>query len=354
MYSLLRPLLFRQDAETIHERTLDLLAWCSRHPGVLRLLESFLMFRDPRLEVSAFGLNFLNPLALAAGMDKNARALPAWAALGFGAVEAGTVTARAQEGNPLPRLFRLPGDLALINRMGFNNEGAAAVAQRLEQLGEERPAGLRLGLNVGKSLSTPLADAAADYAESLQLLWPHADYLVLNVSSPNTPGLRELQAREPLKELLSLTRSLAVDAPKPVLLKIAPDLSEEALADICSLAEQYGLAGLIATNTTLSRSGLLHDPQEAGGLSGVPLRARSLEVLRFLRRESSLPLVSVGGVWDSRDVISRLRAGAVQVQLYTSYVYNGPGLIKRILQDLLAELEREDLTLAELIGSDAR
>jgi dihydroorotate dehydrogenase len=355
MYRLARPLLFRSDPEKIHDQTLDALAWCSRHPGALRLLEWFFAVSDPRLNVKAFGLDFANPLALAAGMDKNARAIPAWAALGFGAVELGTITAEAQEGNVRPRLFRLEADDALINRMGFNNEGADSVAARLAALGEARPEVLRVGLNVGKSRSAPLEAATQDYARSLARLWPHADYLVLNVSSPNTPGLRQLQAREPLEELLAFVQSLARRDPRPVLLKIAPDLSDAALADICELAGQYGLAGLIATNTTVSRSGLTRDPAEAGGLSGLPLRRRSLQVLRFLRQHTDLPLISAGGVWNAQDVIDRLRAGAVQVQLFTGYVYGGPGLVTRILRELLLEVEREQLAgVQELIDSDNR
>jgi dihydroorotate dehydrogenase len=353
MYRLARPYLFRSDPEKIHDRTIGALAWCSDHPGALRLLEAMFQVADPRLHVRAFGLDFANPLALAAGMDKNARAVPAWAALGFGAVELGTVTAEAQEGNPKPRLFRLEADEALINRMGFNNEGAGAVAARLAALGAARPKELRVGINVGKSRSAPLEEASRDYESSLKRLWPHADYLVLNVSSPNTPGLRQLQAREPLEELLALARSLAQADPRPVLLKIAPDLSDAELADICELAERHDLAGLIATNTTISRAGLTRDPGESGGLSGLPLRHRSLEVLRFLRQHSRLPLVSVGGVRNASDVIERLRAGAVQVQLYTGYVYNGPGMVGSILRELLFELEREQLaSVQQLIGSE--
>jgi dihydroorotate dehydrogenase len=351
MYRLARPLLFRSEPEKIHDQTLDALAWCSEHPGALRLLEWFFSVNDPRLKVNAFGLDFVNPLALAAGMDKNGRAAPAWAALGFGAVELGTVTAVAQQGNPQPRLFRLPEDEALINRMGFNNAGAEALALKLAALGESRPPALRVGVNVGKSRSAPLEAAAPDYAASLEQLWPHADYLVLNVSSPNTPGLRQLQSRQPLEQLLAQ----AQQTPKPVLLKSAPDRSDAELLDVCELAAQYDLAGLIATNTTVSRKGLSADTAEAGGLSGLPLRRRSLEVLRFLRRHSGLPLVSAGGVWNARDVIERLRAGAVQVQLFTGYVYNGPGMIRAVLRKLLLEVEREGLTgVQQLIDSDNR
>lgn len=354
MYRLLRPLIFRLEAERAHELTLDSLAFASRHPALLRLLAWLFAADDARLALTAFGLEFRNPLLLAAGMDKNAVAVPAWDALGFAGAEVGTVTLRPQPGNPRPRLFRLPADQAVINRMGFNNEGADAVAARLSSLRPVRPARLQLGVNVGKSLAAELSEAAPDYRGSLERLWPHADYIVLNVSSPNTPGLRQLQEQSRLAELLELTLQLREQSERPVLLKIAPDLTEEDLRDICRLAESYALSGLIATNTTVKRDGLSSDPAEAGGLSGRPLRRRALAVLRFLRAETELPLVAAGGIMTPADAVERLRAGADLLQLYTGYVYGGPGLLRRINRAILNELEREGLSsVTELTGLDA-
>lgn len=360
MYRLLRPLLFRLDAERAHELTIDSLAFASRRPGVLRAMGWLWNLPDTRLHTNVFGLDFPNPIGLAAGLDKNAVAVPAWAALGFGAAEVGTLTAVKQEGNPKPRLFRLVNDSAIINRMGFNNDGVATAMARVAALGAAndreaaRPAGLRLGINVGKSRARPLGEAAADYRETLQHVWPHADYVVLNVSSPNTPGLRQLQDRGPLQELLQVASELQSLAPRPVLLKIAPDLSDPALLEICGLAGEYGLAGLIATNTTVSRAGLSRDPQEQGGLSGLPLADRSLEVLRFLRAHTELPLVSVGGIWTAADAVARLRAGASLLQVYTGFVYRGPGFVRELLTGLLREVEREGVAgVADLVGLDA-
>ena len=360
MYRLLRPLLFRLDAERAHELTIDALAFTSGHPGLLRAMGWLWRPQDERLESNVFGMDFPNPIGLAAGMDKNAVAVPAWASLGFGAAEVGTLTAQPQQGNPRPRLFRLVDDSAIINRMGFNNEGVVPAMARVAALGaaadpeSARPAGLRLGINVGKSRNSELTDAASDYRESLQHVWPHADYVVLNVSSPNTPGLRQLQDRAPLQELLGVARDLQELGPRPVLLKIAPDLSDEALLDICGLAEEYGLAGLIATNTTISRSGLSRDPQEQGGLSGLPLADRALEVLRFLRANTQLPLVSVGGIWTPADAVARMRAGASLLQVYTGFVYRGPGFVRELLKGLLQEVEREGVrSVADLVGLDA-
>lgn len=360
MYRLLRPLLFRLDAEHAHELTIGSLAFASRHPGLLRFMSWLYGNRDPRLKTEVFGLEFANPLGLAAGMDKNAAAIPSWAALGFGAAEAGTLTVLQQDGNPRPRLFRLKEDRALINRMGFNNDGAAAAMRRVQALGQasdpeaDRPAGMVLGINVGKSRVRPIEQSAADYREVLELVWPYADYVVLNVSSPNTPGLRTLQDRGPLMELLEVARSLQGPVSRPVLLKIAPDLSGPALLEICELAGSFGLAGLIATNTTTERSGLKNDPLEQGGLSGRPLTQRSLAVLRYLRANTDLPLVSVGGIWTAADAVARMRAGASLLQLYTGYVYQGPGLVRRILAGLLREVEREGVAgVADLVGLDA-
>lgn len=337
MYRLLRPLLFRREPERAHELALGVLGWASDRPFALRALAQAYMVRDPSLRVRAFGLDFPNPVGLAAGMDKNADAVPAFAALGFGSVEVGSVTAEPQPGNPRPRMFRVPEDEAIINRMGFNNLGAAAVAERLARVRERAEPPVPIGVNVGKSRSAPLDAARADYGRSLRLVWHHADYLVINVSSPNTPGLRELQRAELLSGLLDALAALRDELPhRPVLLKLSPDLDLRDLDDVVSAAEVHGLDGLVATNTTTSRRGLTRDPGEEGGLSGRPLGPRSLELLHEIRARTSLPVVSVGGIFGVEDVLDRLRAGATLVQLYTALVYRGPGLpgaICRALRD---------------------
>ena len=356
MYARLKPFLFRSDPERVHERAMGGLAWAGEHPGALRLVSAACSVRDPRLTTPAFGLTFPNPLGLAAGFDKNAIAVPTWAALGFGFVEVGSITAHAQPGNPRPRLFRLPDDAALVNRLGFNNEGAAAVALRLRALKQAGPLSVPLGVNIGKSKVTPLENAPEDYLNSLGKLWPWADYFVINVSSPNTPGLRALQERERLTDLLAAIQNFRTSQPaKPVLLKVAPDLSDHELADIAELAVNYELSGLVATNTTVLRRGLSTPFDETGGLSGRPLKARSLAVLHFLKSlGTGLPLVSVGGISSVDDVLARFGAGAVLVQLYTSLVYEGPFLLRRLNRELLGRLEQRGATLAELVTSASR
>ena len=345
MYTRLKPLLFKNDPERVHERAMQALSWAARHPGALRLIDAACTVHDTRLSTRAFGLTFPNPVGLAAGFDKNAVAVPTWAALGFGFVEVGSVTALPQPGNPRPRLFRLPEDEAIVNRMGFNNKGAEVVAARLAALREAGGVRVPLGVNVGKSKTTPLEDAPQDYLKSLEHFWPHADYFVINVSSPNTPGLRALQERERLAELLEAVAGFAaLQTPKPLLLKLAPDLSDRELSEIAELAVTYRLAGLVATNTTTSRRGLKTQLHESGGLSGRPLRDRSLEVLRFLiRLGTGLPIISVGGVASADGVYDRLAAGACLVQLYTSLVYEGPFLLKKLNLGLLRRLEESGL-----------
>jgi dihydroorotate dehydrogenase len=352
VYSLVKPWLFRQDPETIHERVMHLLAFAAGGRPRLELLSAWFRVRDERLKVRLWGLEFPNPIGLAAGFDKNARAVPAWPALGFGYVEIGSVTALAQPGNPKPRLFRLPQDQAIINRMGFNNDGAEVVAARLERL-RRTPGRLSvpLGVNLGKSKVTPLEEAPADYLKSLGLLWPYGDYFVINVSSPNTPGLRQLQDRDRLEELLSAVMGFARAKPqtKPLLLKIAPDLTWEQIDEILELVERYGLFGLIATNTTVARDGLKTPIDEAGGLSGKPLRARSVEVLKYLstQLQGRLPIISVGGIFTAEDVLERLQAGASLVQVYTGFVYEGPFMLRKLNRGLLKHLERLGLTNVE-------
>ncbi len=336
MYPTLRRLLFRLDAERAHDLVLGALARAGASAAALRLLELAYGVSDPRLEVRRFGLRFPNPVGLAAGLDKDGEATGALAALGFGFLELGTVTALAQPGNPRPRLSRLVQDEALVNRMGFNNAGAEALAARLAAVRAKAPPRVPLGVNVGKSRAAALESAADDYELALRAVWPVADYVALNVSSPNTPGLRALQEAPALRRLLEASLRVRDEmGPKPILLKIAPDLDEARLDAIVAAAERHGVDGLIATNTTVERHGLRSPgAAEPGGLSGRPLRARSLAVLRMLRERTALPVVSVGGIAEPEDVLERLRAGACLVQLYTSFIYRGPALLRRVARGL--------------------
>lgn len=283
----------------------------------------------PQKPTKLFGLTFPNPVGLAAGMDKNASALRAWEALGFGFIEAGTITAMAQPGNPKPRCFRYPSQQALINRMGFNNDGASAVAKRLaRQKASGKWPRVPVGINIGKSKLTPNDQAASDYATSYKLLLPFGDYFVVNVSSPNTPNLRALQDRDALAEIIRTLKR--INNIKPLLVKIAPDLTDEALRDIAALAESEHLAGLIATNTTLDHSSVPKDSDQQGGLSGNPLHQRSTDVIRTLRSATKLPIIASGGIMNAAAANEKLEAGASLVQLYTGFVYNGPELIRNI------------------------
>ena len=352
MYRLLyRIVLRRVPAEAAHLAAFGLIrvfGWVARMPGAAWLLRRWLGPRDPVLRVRALGLEFPGPVGLAAGFDKDARGTRGLAALGFGFVEVGTVTARAQPGNPRPRMFRLAADRALVNRMGFNNAGAIAAAAALRR-SRGRPGGPVVGVNIGKTRTVPDADAAADYAASARAVAAVADYVVVNVSSPNTPGLRDLQAADRLKPVLVAVRS-ALGASSggrrvPLLVKIAPDLADADVNAVADLALELGLDGIIATNTTTSRTGLASPAAEvaaagAGGLSGPPLRARSLAVLRRLRARAGdrLVLIAAGGIETPDDAWERLRAGATLVQAYTGFVYGGPlwprrmhaGLARRI------------------------
>jgi dihydroorotate dehydrogenase len=328
---LVRPLLFRMDPEAAHHFALRLLHAAPSIAGGRALLRSFAPAPRP---LTIFGLNFPNPIGLAAGFDKNGVAIPAWEALGFGFVEIGTVTAQPQPGNPRPRIFRYPKQEALINRLGFNNDGADAVAQRLRKLrqGPLRPS-IPIGVNLGKSKVTPLEEAAADYLYSFRQLHPVADYIVLNVSSPNTPGLRTLQEHDALIALLRVItdENARLPAARPILLKIAPDLSDEALAEIVAAGEEFGLAGLIATNTTLDHSAVAGEGDQSGGLSGDPLRQRSTDVVRFLRSRTHLPIIGAGGISDQASAQEKLQAGAQLIQVYTGYIYRGPSLLREII-----------------------
>jgi len=368
---LVRPVLFTQDAEHIHDRMMRALGWVGRNELAADALSSF--FGAPRLPVHTLGLTFPNPVGLAAGMDKAADALPAWAALGFGFTELGAVTWHAQPGNPSPRLFRAIPDDAIVNRMGFNNAGAEAVAQRLA---EWRAAGRwpahPVGMNLGKSKVTALDRAAEDYANSFRVLWPHLDFFVVNVSSPNTPNLRRLQDKAALDEILAALQEVQAQqtaAPgqppvqrKPVLVKVAPDLSFEALDEILALAGPREVAGIVATNTTLARPkaqdvDLQRIYAEPGGLSGRPLRARSTEVIRHVFRQTkgTLPIIGVGGIFDAADAWEKITAGATLIQVYTGMVYEGPGIAKAIVTGLLEKLEQRGMIhLRQAVGAEAR
>ncbi|NUR85831.1 MAG: quinone-dependent dihydroorotate dehydrogenase [Nonomuraea sp.] len=350
MYRILYALVLRHlDAETVHHLTVRALAVLSALPFVKSLLFRALAPKDPALRVSAFGVHFPGPLGLAAGFDKDAACAQGVAALGFGHVEVGTITAHAQPGNPRPRLFRLVRDKAVINRMGFNNAGAAAAARRLKRT---RGVPVVVGVNIGKTKVVPEAEAAADYVASAKRLAPLADYLVVNVSSPNTPGLRNLQAVELLRPLLKSVKEVADATPRrtPLLVKIAPDLADEDVDAVADLALELGLDGIIATNTTIRHGG------ETGGLSGRPLKARSLEVLRRLRARvgDRITLVSVGGVEDVDDVWERLLAGATLVQGYTAWIYQGPLWPSGIHRQLSRRLRRHGYkSITEVIGRTA-
>lgn len=323
-HQLLRPFFFMLPAEAAHN--LAILGLRLTPPSLLRTAFG----PTPQKPTKLFGLTFPNPVGLAAGMDKNASALRAWEALGFGFVEAGTITAMAQPGNPKPRCFRYPSQQALINRMGFNNAGASAVANRLaRQKASGRWPRVPVGINIGKSKLTPNEQAASDYATSYKLLLPFGDYFVVNVSSPNTPNLRALQDRDALAEIIRTLKR--INNIKPLLVKIAPDLTDDALRDIASLAESEHLAGLIATNTTLDHSAVPKDSDQQGGLSGEPLRQRSTDVLRILRSATKLPIIASGGIMDATAAQEKLEAGASLVQLYTGFVYKGPELIRDIV-----------------------
>ncbi|MEU1728679.1 quinone-dependent dihydroorotate dehydrogenase [Nonomuraea sp. NPDC005692] len=350
MYRLVfTQVLRRFDAEAVHRLTVTGLAVLARLPLLKRLFHRAFAPHDPVLRVTAFGVHFPGPFGLAAGFDKDAACAEAIAALGFGHVEVGTITAHAQPGNPRPRLFRLVGQRAVINRMGFNNSGARAAARRLRRT---RGVPVVVGVNIGKTKVVPESEAVADYVAGARELAPLADYLVVNVSSPNTPGLRNLQAVELLRPLLTAVKEVADATPRrtPLLVKIAPDLADEDVDAVADLAVELGLDGIIATNTTIRHGG------ETGGLSGRPLKGRSLEVLRRLRAKvgDRLTLVSVGGVEDVDDVWERLLAGATLVQGYTGWIYGGPLWAARIHRQLARRVRRHGLSsVTEAIGRTA-
>ncbi len=329
----IRPLLFKFDPEKVHHFTFYIL---KNFPF---LAKTFLPkpIEDPRLHREVFGLTFKNPVGLAAGFDKDAKLFNELSDLGFGFIEIGTLTPKAQDGNPKKRLFRLPEDQAIINRMGFNNGGVDEAVKRLKH-----NKGVLIGGNIGKNKVTDNEEAVNDYTICFNKLFDYVDYFVVNVSSPNTPNLRALQEKEPLMKILVTLQDLNNQKvkPKPILLKIAPDLSNEQLLDIIDIVKESGIAGVIATNTTLSREGLTSEnKKEGGGMSGKPLKERSTEVIRFLSENSgkAFPIIGVGGIHSAEDVLEKLEAGASLVQLYTGFIYEGPQLIKEINQKILKQ-----------------
>ena len=333
--SIVRPLLFKFDPEGVHHFSFRSIKLLSKL-GLTRLATSFFQVEDKALERKVFGLKFKNPVGLAAGFDKDAKLYQELSDFGFGFVEIGTLTPKPQPGNPKKRLFRLKEDQAIINRMGFNNGGVEAAVARLK-----KNKNVLIGGNIGKNKVTPNEEAFNDYKICFEALYDYVDYFVVNVSSPNTPNLRALQDKEPLTELLAGLQELnKLKGGKPILLKIAPDLTDEQLLDIIDIVKTTQIAGVIATNTTISREGLKSENRaEAGGLSGKPLKDRSTEVIRFLSVKSNraFPIIGVGGIHSAADALEKLEAGASLIQLYTGFIYEGPGLIKRINQEILKQ-----------------
>lgn len=326
---LVRPLLFSINPETAHHFTIAFLRRASQVDLALRALKFFEPLPKPK---AVFGLTFRNPIGLAAGFDKNGVALPALAALGFGFIEVGTVTAKPQPGNPKPRIFRFPEQAALINRLGFNNQGADAIARRLSKLhASGRWPAVPIGINIGKSSTTPLEGAADDYLYSFRLLREFADYIVLNVSSPNTPGLRELQEPAALSQLLRAIADKNQITRKPILVKIAPDLSPNELDEIIATCEENKVAGIIATNTTLDHSSIPPALDQEGGLSGAPLREKSTALVRTMTARSAIPVIASCGIFDAESAREKIEAGAQLLQVYTGLIYRGPGLLREIV-----------------------
>ncbi|NER04012.1 MAG: quinone-dependent dihydroorotate dehydrogenase [Okeania sp. SIO3C4] len=382
--SVILPTLFsglKADPEWVHHQVLNILSFMDTNSSskliseLEIIMQKSLCFEDTRLEQTLWGLNFKNPVGLAAGYDKDGVAINIWPQLGFGFAELGTVTLHQQPGNPQPRLFRLPMDRAVLNRMGFNNQGAAALAMRLQSQGKNNLEALSVqenndsfypdffpyGINIGKSKITSLEAAAKDYLGSFKLLKDWGDYFVVNVSSPNTPGLRSLQNAENLSNILADLQA-ENQGVKPILVKIAPDLEKEAIASILDLIQQYQISGIIATNTTISPDGLKTKiiaktgklvSEEAGGISGAPLTQRATEIIKFIWQETQgkLPIIGVGGIFTVEDAWDKITAGASLIQVYTGWVYQGPAMVKQILQGLLQKLDERGLnSISEAIG----
>ena len=338
--AIIRPLFFCFDPEKIHHFVFKSLKVLNAIPGFSSLSRALYKVNDPRLKRTVFGLEFDNPVGLAAGFDKEAKLYDELANLGFGFIEIGTLTPKGQEGNPKPRLFRLPQDSALVNRMGFNNEGVEAAVTRLKK----RKTKVLIGGNIGKNKLTPNELANEDYYKAFNALYEYVDYFVVNVSSPNTPNLRALQDKEPLTALLKMLKDEMATKPshKPILLKIAPDLTDSQLDDIIAIVAEVKIEGIIAANTTIDRSKLKSDKAEvdaigAGGLSGKPVRARSTEVIAYLHQKSNgaFPIIGVGGIYTAEDAIEKMKAGASLVQVYSGFIYEGPSMVKKICKGIL-------------------
>jgi dihydroorotate dehydrogenase len=338
--ALIRPIFFLFQPETIHHFTFKLVKIMMHLPGMFGITKSIFHVKDKRLRKTVMGLEFPNPVGLAAGFDKDAKLFDELSAYDFGFIEIGTLTPKAQPGNPLPRLFRVAEDQGLINRMGFNNGGVEEAVFRLSK----KKTDIIIGGNIGKNKVTPNEEATEDYVKCFKALFPYVDYFVVNVSSPNTPGLRELQEKEPLMELLNTLQTLnnQKENPKPLALKIAPDLSNEQLDDIVDIAKEVNLSAIIATNTTIVRSGLKTskakvDAIGAGGLSGAPVRQRSTDVIKYLRAglPQEIAIIAVGGIFTGKDAQEKLEAGADLVQVYTGFIYEGPSIVKNINKHLL-------------------
>ena len=361
IYPLIKKYLFRLDPEDVHHKTVALLKLAEKMGGG-GLLEKMYGSADSRLASTVMGIHFPNPVGLAAGFDKNAEVYRGLAALGFGFVEVGTITPKAQPGNDRPRLFRLVEDKAVINRMGFNNEGAERVKDNLQDF---ENAHVPIGINIGKNKATPNEDAADDYETCLEVLYPYGHYFVINVSSPNTPNLRDLQETDSLRQLIAAIQDKKYDLEhkgaleKPIMLKVAPDMADEQMSDIIRLAKEQGLSGIIATNTTLSREGLRNQSVsgEAGGLSGLPLKDRSTAWIKEIYQEvgDKLPIIGVGGIFTGDDAYEKIRAGASLIQVYTGMIYEGPAIAKNINTRLLELMDRDGIShISEAVGADAK
>lgn len=363
LYKMAKPFLFRMDPESAHHLIVDGMGSAARIPGVPALLSAVWgTSAAPELAVDLFGLHFAHPVGLAAGLDKNAKAVTGLSRVGLSFMEVGTVTPKGQAGNETPRLFRLPPDEALINRMGFNNEGADVMAERLAKLPKRR---IPLAVNIGKNKLTPNENAADDYRECVRKLYAYGDFFVVNISSPNTPDLRALQHGDELRSLLDAVKDeMGKQAerqgglPKPILVKIAPDNTEEQLAYMAEAIQLSGMSGIIATNTTISRDGLTHaNKDETGGMSGRPLTQRSTEVIRtvYALTQGKLPIIGSGGIFTADDAYDKIRAGASLVEVYTALIYRGPGLLKSIHAGLLKRLKQDGFTrISQAVGADHR
>jgi len=363
LYRIAKPLLFKMDPEAAHHLIVDGMGIAAKIPGMSPLLSAVWGTKSaPELAVDLFGLHFTHPVGLAAGLDKNAKAVAGLSRIGLSFMEVGTVTPKGQAGNELPRLFRLPPDEALINRMGFNNDGTDVMAERLSKLPRRR---IPLAVNIGKNKLTPNENAADDYRACVKKLFPHGDFFVVNISSPNTPDLRALQHGDELRNLLDAVKNemekqaeLHGELPKPILVKIAPDNTEEQLMYMAEAIQLSGMSGIIATNTTISRDGLSHNHAgETGGLSGRPLTHRSTEIIRNLYKitQGKLPIIGSGGIFSADDAYDKIRAGASLVEVYTALIYKGPGLLKEIHGGLLKRLKQDGYSrITQAIGADHR